>query len=91
MLLETHGDYQFAENVEELNRSVSKLNKALEDQLELNQHLTASVRQLTEVIEFQNEQFRKLMKRFEEDGTFACSNDAKFSATGNLAPDFALI
>ena len=53
-LLETNGDYMFAENVEELSRSVSKLNEALDEQLEINQNLMNSVRQLTEVIEFQS-------------------------------------
>nr|MBQ4457567.1 hypothetical protein [Clostridia bacterium] len=80
-LIETRGDYQFAENVEELNRSVSKLNKALEEQLEYNISLTAAVKQLTEVIEFQNEQFRKFIKNHEDD----------FCVTGNLCADVSLI
>ena len=87
-LLETNGDYMFAENVEELSRSVSKLNEALDEQLEINQNLMNSVRQLTEVIEFQNVQFRKLMK------SFGCDDVSDFiekSATNNLRPDFVLM
>lgn len=76
-LLETRGDYQFAENVEELNRSVSKLNKALEEQLEFNHNLTVAIKQLTEVIAEQNEHYQKLLH--------------DVPVTNNLRPDVVLM
>jgi regulator of replication initiation timing len=76
-LLETRGDYQFAENVEELNRSVSKLNKALEEQMEFNHNLTVAIKQLTEVIAEQNEHYQKLLH--------------DVPVTNNLRPDVVLM
>ena len=76
-LLETRGDYQFAENVEELNRSVSKLNKALEEQIEFNHTLTVAIKQLTEVIAEQNEHYQKLLH--------------DVPVTNNLRPDVVLM
>lgn len=76
-LLETRGDYQFAENVEELNRNVSKLNKALEEQLEFNHNLTVAIKQLTEVIAEQNEHYQKLLH--------------DVPVTNNLRPDVVLM
>lgn len=76
-LLETSGDYQFAENVEELNRSVSKLNKALEEQMEFNHNLTVAIKQLTEVIAEQNEHYQKLLH--------------DVPVTNNLRPDVVLM
>lgn len=76
-LLETRGDYQFAENVEELNRSISKLNKALEEQMEFNHNLTVAIKQLTEVIAEQNEHYQKLLH--------------DVPVTNNLRPDVVLM
>ncbi len=63
-LLETRGDYQFAENVEELIRKITKLNEAFEEQLEENQRLTASVKLLTEAITEQTEATQKLLRSY---------------------------
>ena len=63
-LLETRGDYQFAENVEELIRKVTKLNEAFEEQLNENQRLTASVKLLTEAIAEQTEATQKLLRSY---------------------------
>ncbi|WP_026658637.1 hypothetical protein [Butyrivibrio sp. AC2005] len=79
-LLETNGDYQFAENVAEINRSLLKLNKALEEQMDFSRSLTAAVKQLTEVIDQQNEQIRKFIKDKTDD----------LYATENLRTDVVL-
>ena len=76
-LLETKGDYQFAESVEELTRSISKLNMALEEKMELNHSLTVAVKQLTEVIAEQNEHYQKLLH--------------DVPVTNNLRPDVVLM
>ncbi len=79
MLLETKGDYMFAENVEELVRKVSKLNEAFEEQLEENQRLTASVKLLTEAIAEQTEATQKLLRAY------------NVPVTNNLRPDVVLM
>lgn len=79
MLLETKGDYMFAENVEELVRKVSKLNEAFEAQLEENQRLTASVKLLTEAIAEQTEATQKLLRAY------------NVPVTNNLRPDVVLM
>ncbi|ADL36439.1 hypothetical protein bpr_IV074 (plasmid) [Butyrivibrio proteoclasticus B316] len=62
MLLETNGDFTFAATVEELRNETSRLNKALEYQLEVNDKLTTAIKQLTEVICEQNEQYQKILR-----------------------------
>ncbi len=87
-LLETTGDYMFADHVEELSRSVSKLNETLALQAEINEKLMTKVTQLTEVIDFQNEQLRKLMR------SYGCDDFTTFiekTATNNLRPDAVLM
>ncbi len=65
-LIETVGDYQFAESVKKLSRDVSKISESYEAQIDVNIRLMDSIRQLTEVIEYQNEQYKELKKRFDE-------------------------
>ncbi len=81
-LLETNGDYQFAANVERLSGNLSKLIDAFEEQLEENRRFMNSVKQLTEAIEYQNEHYRKLFKRFENE---------QENGTGNTRPDLVLM
>ena len=66
MMLETRGDYQFAESVNSLSRQVSKLNKAFEEQLEINERLTVAIKQLTEVISDQYDQNQRLIQSLRE-------------------------
>ncbi len=79
-LLETNGDYTFAENIAELARSVSKLSDMFEEQPEENRKLNASIKLLTEAIAECTEQSVKLKGNFSD-----------ISATENLLPDAILM
>ena len=66
MLLETRGDYEFAESVRVLSREFTKFNETLKEELIIKENFMNSLKQLTEALEGQYEQNRKLMMMFEK-------------------------